>query len=72
MRRKAGYGPRRLTCHLAQEGISISVHGVYCAIQGAGLVSNNSAGYAARARVRLELHAASRRTRRQRLGSIHS
>ena len=38
MRRKTRYGPRRLAYYLAQEGISISVYGVYRVLQRAGLI----------------------------------
>lgn len=38
MRRKTRYGPRRLVYYLAQEGITISVYGVYRVLQRAGLV----------------------------------
>ena len=38
LRRKTRYGPRRLAYYLAQEGITISVYGVYRALQRAGLV----------------------------------
>ena len=38
MRHKTRYGPRRIAYYLAQEGISISVYGVYRVLQRAGLV----------------------------------
>ena len=38
MRRKTRYGPRRIASYLAQEGITISVFGVYRVLQRAGLV----------------------------------
>lgn len=38
MRSKTRYGPRRISHYLAQEGISISVYGVYRVLQRAGLV----------------------------------
>ena len=38
MRRKTRYGPRRLAYYLAQEGISISVYGVYRVLQRADLI----------------------------------
>ena len=38
LRRKTRYGPRRLAYYLSQEGISISVYGVYRVLQRAGLV----------------------------------
>ena len=38
LRRKTRYGPRRLAYYLAQEGISISVYGVYRVLQRQGLV----------------------------------
>lgn len=38
MRRKTRYGPRRIASYLAQEGIIISVYGVYRVLQRAGLV----------------------------------
>ncbi len=38
MRRKTNYGPRRLAYYLAQEGIHISVYGVYRVLQRAGMV----------------------------------
>ena len=38
LRRKTGYGPRRLAYYLAQEGIHLSVYGVYRVLQREGLV----------------------------------
>ena len=38
LRRKTRYGPRRLAYYLAQEGITISVYGVYRVLQRQGLV----------------------------------
>ena len=38
LRRKTGYGPRRLAYYLAQEGITLSVYGVYRVLQRQGLV----------------------------------
>ena len=38
MRRKTRYGPRRIASYLAEEGITISVYGVYRVLQRAGLV----------------------------------
>lgn len=38
LRRKTGYGPRRLAYYLAREGICISVYGVYRVLQRAGLI----------------------------------
>ena len=38
LRRKTRYGPRRLAYYLAQEGIHISVYGVYRVLQRAGMV----------------------------------
>ena len=38
LRRKTHYGPRRLAYYLAQESITISVYGVYCVLQRAGMV----------------------------------
>ena len=38
MRRRTRYGFRRISRHLAEEGISISVYGVYRVLQRAGLI----------------------------------
>ena len=38
LRRKTRYGPRLLAYYLSQEGISISVYGVYRVLQRAGMV----------------------------------
>ncbi len=38
LRRRTRYGPRRLAYYLAQEGVPISVFGVYRVLQRAGLV----------------------------------
>ena len=38
LRRKTRYGPRRLAYYLSQEGISVSVYGIYRVLQRAGMV----------------------------------
>ena len=60
MRRKTRYGPRRLVYYLAQEGITISVYGVYRVLQRAGLwYASDAQGLARSLRATLWLFQAS-------------